>query len=120
MLSVTKKFEFESAHFLKDYEGKCACLHGHTFKLEIEIAFGDEKFYKNDDMIIDFGTLKQIVNEQVIEVFDHRVLNEVMEANPTSENIVLWIVHRLRPLFMDQLVRVRLHETSNSYAEWTK
>jgi len=120
MLSVTKKFEFEAAHHLNDYDGKCANVHGHRFQLEVEIAEGERKFYKNDDMIIDFGYLKKIVNEEIIELFDHQDLNNLMQINSTSENLVRFIVKALTPFFGEQLVRVRLYETSNSYAEWKK
>ena len=122
MISVIKKFEFEAAHYLPDYEGACSTMHGHTFKLEIELTA--DKFLNG--MIIDFSQLKKIVAELVLEKLDHKVLNDIIPT-PTSENIILWIRNRLGPIIANfsedksnnlELIRVRLYETSNSYAEW--
>lgn len=120
MLSITKKFEFEAAHFLTDYEGSCASMHGHTYKLEVEVTNSHPK----NGMLIDFKNLKALVQEEVLNMLDHKVINDVI-AQPTAENMVEWIANQLnmpmkkKPSWL-KVIRIRLYETSNSYAEWRK
>lgn len=119
MITVTKQFEFEAAHCLENHPGKCKHLHGHSYKLEVEVA---GEVLSETGMIIDFGDLKAIVNEQVVEKLDHRLLNEVFNFPATAENMVKWIADQLEDRLAEysnvELVRVRLWETSSSYAEY--
>jgi 6-pyruvoyltetrahydropterin/6-carboxytetrahydropterin synthase len=123
MVKVVKLFEFEAAHFLRNYNGVCKNLHGHSYKLEIGIERHDEW----EDMIIDFVKLKQIVSEEIICKFDHKIINTTMDQNPTCENMVLFIVmvieNRIEQINSMEgiklvLSHVKLWETSNSYCEW--
>jgi len=126
MLTVTKKFEFEACHHLNDYEGACARKHGHTYKLEITLA----GMPINNGMIIDFHTVKTVVQTHIINRLDHYDLNEIGDEwdealfeQPTAENMVLWIVYVLTPIFLGYnciLHHVRLYETSNSHADWSR
>lgn len=113
---ITRLFEFESAHFLRNYHGKCANLHGHSYKLEVSA-----KGKLNDSgMVIDFTDLKHIVTS-LIERLDHRDLNSLFpNMNPTAENLVVWIYNELEVAMPEgvNLVRVKLWETSNSYVEY--
>ena len=119
MLSVTKKFEFAYAHYLPKHKGKCINLHGHTGTLEVELIKTNtsEQLCDYDGMIIDFGDMKRLVNEAVIDKLDHRYLNDLLEV-PTAENLVEWIVKELINVFGYSLQRVRVYETPTSYAEW--
>jgi len=130
MLTVTKKFEFEAAHFLKNYQGNCFNLHGHTFKLEVTIGVlgtcSDvlERELQNG-MLFDFKKLKKVVQENIIDIFDHNCLNNIFPENPTCENMVLYIIDKLKKFLFGKeenikLFRVRLYETSNSYCEWSE
>ncbi len=119
MLSVTKIFEFCYGHWLPNYDGKCANLHGHNCVLEVEVTKSDSIVTSYQSMIIDFGDLKASVTSLVIDKIDHKCLNDIAGLEiPTAENMVLWIVKKLSPVFGDGLIRVRVYETSNSYAEW--
>jgi 6-pyruvoyltetrahydropterin/6-carboxytetrahydropterin synthase len=118
MLTVTKMFQFDYAHKLPNHHGKCQNLHGHTGKLEIEVSEVDNPRHTYPGMIIDFGDLKKIVSENVIEVLDHAYLNEVLPVVPTAENTTLWIKSVLEPFFGKALRRIRVYETPDSYAEW--
>lgn len=120
MTTVTKKFEFESAHHLPGYMGKCAELHGHTFKLEVEISKAPTGSAVYNGMVLDFNDIKSIVTERIIEKLDHKCLNDLFSFNPTSENLVAWIADELLNCFGAGLESVRLYETSNSYATWRK
>ena len=75
-------------------------------------------------MIMDFGDLKTIIQEQIVDVLDHKYLNEDIahfkDINPTAENIVEWIVCQLGPTFEEGLARIRFYETPTSYAEWKR
>ena len=107
---VSKVFKFDSAHKLPFYEGKCKNLHGHTWKL---IASFEGNPGKNG-LILDFRTIKQIVNEKIIEKIDHVYLNDIIE-NPTCENILLWIKDQLSG--MKGLKKLVLYETENNFCE---
>jgi len=89
-MKIGREFHFDASHFLPAYKGKCEQVHGHTYKLEIEIKGEPDK----DGMVMDFSELKGIVNENIIEKLDHRDLNELFE-NPTAENIAGWIFKEL-------------------------
>jgi len=122
-LSVVKKFKFDAAHRLPNYEGKCKNLHGHGFKIEVEF-FGPVN--EKTGMVLDFSKIREYIEEHILNRLDHSYLNDLLEL-PTAENLVLWIMQTLkfgnrgsRPLFLKniKLVRIRLYETNDSYAEW--
>ena len=90
---LTREFNFEAAHFLTKYHGKCEHLHGHSYRLWVTV----EGKVQENGMILDFGFLKKIVKERVIDKFDHRCLNDFFE-NPTSEVVAQWIWNELKDL----------------------
>jgi 6-pyruvoyltetrahydropterin/6-carboxytetrahydropterin synthase len=120
--SVVKTFTFDAAHQLDAYIGKCADLHGHTYKLEVEVkGRPDER-----GIVIDFAELKQIVRETVVGPLDHTYLNDHLPFNTTAENMVVFFYERIRDRLagMEEknrvtLERVRLWETPTCYAEVT-
>ena len=140
-IRVTKQFNFESAHALWNYDGKCKNIHGHTYKLFVTVIgepIKDSSSHKLG-MVIDFGDLKKIVKSQIVDVFDHAVIlnkkapyknfinvPEMFERfittdyQPTCENMVVHfadIVKKHLPADV-KLFSVRLYETETSYAEW--
>ena len=119
MLSVTKIMEFEAAHCLEGHKGKCKNLHGHSYKLEVTVG-GTHNGYMADSMIIDFGDLKAIMKEMVDNHFDHHYINDWFDGLPTAEAMVLWMKDYIRKRLPEKnnLLAVKLWETSNSYAEW--
>jgi 6-pyruvoyltetrahydropterin/6-carboxytetrahydropterin synthase len=109
---ISKEFKFDSAHNLVGYNGKCENLHGHTYRLKITFE-GD---IKEDGMIIDFTILKKIIKEKIINILDHRYLNEIIKQ-PTAENIALWIYNELKDDFEKYKVKIseiNLWETEDS------
>ncbi len=92
-LKVSKHFDFEAAHFLPHYHGKCERLHGHSYKLIVTV---EGEVDPHSGMVIDFVILKKIVKERIIEKLDHYLLNDFME-NPTAENTVVWMWEQLTP-----------------------
>lgn len=140
-IRVTKKFHFEMAHALYEYDGICRNIHGHTYHLEVTLI-GDirkENGHPKDGMVIDFGLLKKWVEEKIVHVFDHAlVVNSlfpednieafkkaterlvVVEFQPTTENLVVHFSKILQQAFPSNvsLFSMRLYETENSFAEW--
>ncbi len=114
LVDVTKIFTFDSAHKLDNYEGDCKYLHGHTYKLEITVRGTVD--YRG--MVIDFNDLKAAVKEKVINILDHRYLNDIFPFNPTCENMLVWIFEELEAVLTKdrhRLQRVVLWETPTSF-----
>lgn len=82
MLYLSYTSTFDAAHKLPGYPGKCAKLHGHTWKVKIDLT-GDQD--PETGMILDFKQVKELFNHTVGK-FDHSYLNDVI-PNPTCENI---------------------------------
>ncbi|HOL97347.1 MAG TPA: 6-carboxytetrahydropterin synthase [Bacteroidales bacterium] len=140
-IRVTKIFDFETAHALHNYDGLCRNVHGHSYKLYVTVMGEPENNDKSTKfgMVIDFGNLKKIVKENIVDVFDHSLIisnkediKDLLKQNilfkrlhifdfqPTSENLIIYFSNIIIPLLPDgiKLVSLRLYETANSYAEW--
>jgi 6-pyruvoyltetrahydropterin/6-carboxytetrahydropterin synthase len=80
--------EVAGAHCLNlSYESKCSNTHGHNWVIKIEIR-GEE--LNKEGMLLDFTVIKQIVNQ-----LDHHNLNEILNFNPTAENIAYWTANQI-------------------------
>ena len=141
IIKITKQFSFEMAHALRNYDGLCRNIHGHSYKMDITLAghpLHDESSPKNG-MVMDFGDLKRLVNEEIISLLDHAlVLNAktdaqlvealkqnyekivIVDFQPTTENLLNFIADKLKAKLSERvkLTRIRLRETDTSYAEW--
>lgn len=87
-MKVTKEITFDCAHMLSYYDGKCANLHGHTYKLQVTLegAVGDRTH-----MVLDFNVLKDVLNEAVMKRFDHAVIfSDVKLRNPAEDDLWAW------------------------------
>jgi len=92
-LSVTDWFS--SAHFLRQYKGKCENLHGHNWKVRVSVS--GNKLDKTG-MLLDFTDMKKYL-KQVISYLDHKLLNEIEpfdKINPTAENIAAFIFEKMK------------------------
>lgn len=110
MFHITKSVEFDSAHKLRDYVGKCANLHGHTYQMIV--CLSGEHLMPNG-MLYDFGDLKTAM-AKVVQLLDHHYLNEIPpfdEINPTAENIAY---------FAFQTIKVQLHQAANQQKLYLK
>ncbi len=141
-IRITKHFDFESAHALYGYDGKCKNIHGHSYHLYVTVIgepIDDGENPKNG-MVMDFGDLKRIVKKEIVDVFDHAVvfngnsphkeLGNTIKDNahriilvpyqPTSENMLFDFADRIKALLPKEvsLHSLKLNETANSYAEW--
>jgi len=93
-VQIRKSFTFEAAHVLPHHPGKCARLHGHSYRLDVALEGPLRSEGPAAGMIEDFDTVTRVVKEHVVAELDHRSLNELIE-NPTAEHIALWIWNRL-------------------------
>ncbi len=140
-IRVSKVFDFEMAHALWGYDGKCSNVHGHSYRLTVTVE-GEvrrQTGHPKDGMVVDFSDLKAIVKSQVVDVYDHAlVINEQTPTElvqllqkhyakvyltpwqPTCENLLLEYVRRLQEHLPPELelCYVKLRETATSYAEW--
>ena len=80
MYFATTSFNFEAAHFLRDYNGKCANMHGHNYK--VEVTFKGKQLQPNG-ILVDFSFIKRI-GKGLSENLDHKVLNDIMEENSNT------------------------------------
>ncbi|WP_099189495.1 6-carboxytetrahydropterin synthase QueD [Tepidibacter mesophilus] len=74
MYILKAEHSFDSAHFLANYEGKCSNIHGHRWRVEIEVQ--SESLINGgqlDGMVIDFGDLKKDVKE-IVDYYDHALI----------------------------------------------
>lgn len=141
-IRITKQFTFETGHALYGYDGKCKNVHGHSYKLSVTVIgtpITDSSNVKYG-MVIDFGDLKKIVKEDIVDVFDHAtVFNKntphvelakelsdrghhvlLVDYQPTSENMVIDFAAKIKNRLPQgiALYSLRLQETESSYAEW--
>jgi len=104
---------FAASHQLHGYQGECKDLHGHTWKVRVEINSSQT----NDIGIsIDFRQLKEITRS-VLELLDHRHINEVPpfdQINPTAENLSKFIYESVKAKLPDsvQMSRVTVWESA--------
>jgi 6-pyruvoyltetrahydropterin/6-carboxytetrahydropterin synthase len=140
-IRVTKEFNFEIAHALWNYDGPCANIHGHSYRMFVTVIgkpINDPSNPKNG-MVIDFGDLKKIVNKEIVHPMDHAItLNReavksitlddnqmfkkqcIVDYQPTCENMVIDFVAKIQqnlPKHL-KLFSLKLHETATSFAEW--
>ena len=123
-LSVTKEFEFESCHNLKNYIGQCANLHGHSYKMQVTVTGSASLLPMNNGMLLDFKNLKKIVKERVVDGWDHTYLNEVVTYQPTAENMAIDAMDKVQQGISEEypgliVSRIKLWETSTSFVEVT-
>lgn len=106
MYEVTVSGHFDSAHYLREYHGRCENLHGHRWQVEVSVRSNK---LNQIGLALDFTELKKALRETVAQ-FDHVCLNDMPEfrsINPSSENIAKVIFKK---------VSERLHEMGRDFA----
>ncbi len=141
-IRITKQFSFETGHALYGYDGKCKNVHGHSYRLDVTVI-GEPITDTNNvkyGMVIDFGDLKKIVQEEIADVFDHAtVFNKntphlelamelkkrghnvlLVDYQPTSEMMVIDFAKKIKSRLPEniKLHSLKLQETATSFAEW--
>ncbi len=142
MIRLTKEFTFESAHALEGYDGACREIHGHSYRLFVTVKGNpiDDISSPKCGMVMDFGDLKRLVNEQIISRLDHSFvmrrsplseqLSTALQAQfsnvilvdyqPTCENMLSDFAARITAGLPEsvKIHSLKLHETATSFAEW--
>lgn len=141
-IRITKQFNFETGHALYGYDGKCKNVHGHSYKLSVTVI-GKPILDRSNvkyGMVIDFGDLKKIVKEEIVDLFDHAtVFNQttphielarelqqrghhviLVDYQPTSENMVIDFAQKIKSRLPEGITlhSIKLQETETSFAEW--
>jgi 6-pyruvoyltetrahydropterin/6-carboxytetrahydropterin synthase len=96
---------FAAAHSLRDYPGDCSRLHGHNWKVDVEV---EATTLNSLGMGVDFKAIKQAARE-LAATLDHRNLNDLSpfdRINPTAENIAAFFYHGLSEVLNTDTVRV--------------
>jgi 6-pyruvoyltetrahydropterin/6-carboxytetrahydropterin synthase len=143
-ISITRRLEFDAGHRLPNHLGQCRNIHGHRYAIEITLS-GDlinEQGAADDGMVMDFGDIKAIANEKLVDLWDHAFIvhrgdkvmvdflnaisghkTVVLDVVPTAENLASVAFAILKDAYHDRyghtlaLLRVRLYETPNCWAD---
>lgn len=132
-VTVNRKAHFNSAHRLYNSEwtdarnavvfGKCSNpnYHGHNYELIVGVT---GEIHAETGFVMDMKLLKKIIETEIIDVFDHKNLNEDVEdfktLNPTAENIVVVIWNRIRPKIETKLeLSITLYETPRNFVTFS-
>ncbi|WP_282042044.1 6-pyruvoyl trahydropterin synthase family protein [Winogradskyella flava] len=141
-IRITKQFSFETGHALYGYDGKCKNVHGHSYRLDVTVIGTpiSDNINVKFGMVIDFGDLKKIVKDEIVDVFDHAtVFNKntphvelarelenrghnvlLVDYQPTSEMMVIDFAEKIKKRLPQniKLHSLKLQETATSFAEW--
>lgn len=125
MFTVRKSLTFSAAHALRDYDGPCARVHGHDYRVEVEVR---GETLNGQEILLDFYDLDRYLKPLLARV-DHQFLNEIppfTEINPTAEAIAAWFYRELKQAFASRpddrvrLAAVHLWETPDSCATYSE
>lgn len=114
MLTVSKECVFDAAHVLTNHSGQCKNLHGHTYRLVVEVEAVDE----SSDMIIDFKDLKKVMQEVILDRFDHAF---IFDEHSESESDIATVIskHQMKSVGLpfrstaENMVQYFFNELSN-------
>ncbi|MDY4280278.1 MAG: 6-carboxytetrahydropterin synthase QueD [[Pasteurella] mairii] len=137
MFKVSKEFSFDMAHILDGHDGKCQNLHGHTYKLQVEVSGDLVPEGAKKSMVVDFTDVKTAVKEAILDPMDHAfiydttsereckiaaLLNELnsktfgIPVRTTAEEMARFMFNRLKDKL--PISAIRLWETPTSFCEY--
>ena len=143
-ISITRRLEFDSGHRIPNHDGQCRHLHVHRYAIEVTLTgeVANHPGKADDGMVLDFGDIKKLTNQYVVELWDHAFLvakedeglvaflatlpnhkTVIMEHVPTVENLATAAFGILKPVFNKafdgrlELSCIRLYETPNCWAD---
>ncbi|MFQ1005587.1 6-carboxytetrahydropterin synthase QueD [Gilliamella sp. CG22] len=139
MLKIAKEFQFDACHMLDGHNKKCHNLHGHTYRLVVEISGELINKGSSEDMVMDYADLKSIVKKHIIDPLDHAYLYHQNNVNECRIATLLQEMDRKTFAFpcrttaegMSQYIfdclsnylpisKIKLWETPSSYCEYQR
>lgn len=110
MYYVSKRMEIAGAHSLNlDYPSKCKNLHGHNW---IVIVYCKSETLDQNGMVFDFTHIKS----KIMDRLDHQYLNDVVDFNPTAENMARWICEQIG----EKCYKVTVQESEGNVAVYVR
>lgn len=137
MYTIKVESSFNSAHFLAGYKGKCSNIHGHRWKVEVELKAEElESIGQSRGMVTDFSAIKSDLTE-ILEQYDHSFIIEegsmrketlqcliedgfkiaIVKFRTTAENFAYFFYHSIKEKGYN-VKRVIVHETSKNCATY--
>ena len=146
-MHITRRLEFDAGHRIPSHDSQCKHMHGHRYAIEVTLS-GDiivTEGLSEQGMVMDYAEVKRIAKEHVVDAWDHAFLvyrgdrvvldflnsiaghkTVVLEVPPTAENLARVAFNLLDAAYRDtygnhlSLQRVRIYETPNNWADWTR
>ncbi|AWW35139.1 6-carboxytetrahydropterin synthase QueD [Mannheimia varigena] len=140
MFKIAKEFSFDMAHMLDGHDGKCQNLHGHTYKLQVEVTGDLYESGAKRGMVMDYSDLKAIVKCHILDPMDHAFIYDLHNAREsqvaqllidlkskvygipsrtTAEEMAKYMFEKLEKMGLPVSL-IRLWETPTSYCEYSK
>ncbi len=116
MYEIAIEDTFDAAHCLRDYEGTCSRLHGHTYRVRAAFRFAS---LQDSGLAFDFRVAKEVLRD-VLEYLDHKYINDLPEfsvQNPSAEAIAKHIFDRVK-MSVPQTYSMSVWETPTSCATY--
>lgn len=120
-VSVTRRYNFESAHYLPNVADnhRCKRVHGHNYVVDITIGGKPDP---HTGFVLDFWDMDKIV-QPIIDEIDHRTLNDIAGLdNPTAELIAIWFRKKIGIQFFVKhqaiIENIRVYETPNCWSDY--
>ena len=143
-IDITRRLEFDAGHRIPNHGGQCRHMHGHRYVIDVTLrgTVVEHQGYSDDGMVLDFGDIKKITSELIVNQWDHAFLvakedaslvsflasipnhkTVILEHVPTVENLAKTAFAILQPIFKQafggrlELSALRLYETPNCWAD---
>lgn len=123
MYTISVQAHYDSAHLLRDYEGKCARLHGHRYVVQVALEMAE---VGTKGMAYDFGDLKENLRG-LAKRFDHQNLNDLPpfdEIESTAENQARYFFDEIQKLLPPELagglLYARVSESPGQWAQYSR
>ena len=117
-VTVSKELVFDAAHFITDHPAKCSNLHGGRYLLHVKVK---DRIDPTTGCVVDYGYLKRVTNQQVIDRFDHHNLNYAaaeLAWRSSTEMLCVFIWEQLIE-YLPGLVELQLYETTQSWCNYS-
>lgn len=140
MFKIAKEFSFDMAHMLDGHDGKCQNLHGHTYKLQVEVTGNLHLDGAKRGMVMDYSDLKALVKQHILEPMDHAFIYDLQSdketkvaqllmdldskvygipSRTTAEEMAKYMFEKLANVGLPVSL-IRLWETPTSYCEYSR